>query len=291
MGEAGKPKPIYGLGMASRLVRKRVASVVHQLVVGTEKVARRKTWHPDDPNPIAIDSPVRTVHADPAMFVSGVRALLFQTLHPVVMYAVAEHSNYENDPLARLHRTAAFLSDTTFGSGAEANDAIHLVRTIHAQVKGQLRDGSLYRADDPRLLGWVHVTEVDSFLTGHQKYGAKRLNEDECDRYVADMAVVGEALGVDEPPTSQAELAAMIDSYRGELHPTKECRDATRFLFAPSLPINVLPFYGLVFSSAAAMLPRWARSMLLLPVAPGIDPLILRPATTVLTRTLRWAHE
>jgi len=271
-------------------VRHRIAKVVQNLVVGDQSGNRPAPWDPADPNPIPPNSPVRTVHADPAMFVGGVRALLFQTLHPVAMHAVAEHSDYEHDPLGRLQRTALFLGQTTYGSGADANAAIARVRAIHEQVVGTLPDGTIYRADDPRLLGWVHVTEVDSFLAAYQRYGARRLDDDECDRYVADMAVIGEALGVDDAPESRAELAAMIDSFRDELEPTRACRDATRFLFAPPLPIGVLPFYGLIFSSSVALLPEWARSMLLLPVAPGIDPFVLRPATRALTNTLRWAQ-
>lgn len=276
--------------MSPDFLRRRLSRVVQSLVVGEERPTAPPTWDPDDPNPIALDSPVRTVHADPAMFVGGVRALLFQTLHPVAMHAVAEHSDYEHDPLGRLQRTASFLGSTTFGSGAQANAAIERVRMIHERVVGTLPDGSLYRADDPHLLGWVHVTEVDSFLSGYQRYGARRLSDEEGDRYVADMATIGTALGVEDAPQSRAELAAMIDSYRGELHPTRACRDATRFLFAPPLPIGVLPFYGIIFSSAVALLPRWARAMLLLPVAPGIDPFVLRPATKALTNALRWAR-
>lgn len=276
--------------MSTEFVRHRVASVVRKLVVGENVSTPVATWDPDDPNPISEDSPVRVVHADPAMFVGGVRALLFQTLHPVAMRGVAEHSDYEHDPLGRLQRTASFLGRTTYGTGAEANEAINVVRSIHSRVVGTMPDGTLYRADDPRLLGWVHATEVDSFLTGYQRYGASRLTSGECDRYIADMGTIGTALGVDDAPQSRAELAAMLDSYRDELSPSRECRDATRFLFAPTLPIGVLPFYGLIFGSAVAMLPKWARSMLLLPVAPGIDPLVLRPAMTAMTRGLRWAQ-
>ena len=276
--------------MTAELVRQRVATVVRKLVIGENTTTPVSIWDPADPNPIAADSPVRVVHADPAMFVGGVRALLFQTLHPVAMRAVAEHSNYEHDPLGRLQRTASFLGQTTYGTGAQANQAIETVRAIHSRVVGTMPDGTIYRADDPRLLGWVHVTEVDSFLTGYQKYGAHRLTSAECDRYIADMGIIGTALGVEDAPQSQAELSAMLDSYRDELAPSQDCRDATRFLFAPALPIGVLPFYGLIFSSAAAMLPRWARSMLLLPVAPGVDPLVLRPATKALSHVLRWAQ-
>jgi len=276
--------------MTAEIVRKRVAATVRKIVAGDREPAHVQPWDPQDPNPIGLDSPVRIVHSDPSMFVGGIRALLLQTVHPVAMYAVAEHSDYENDPLGRLQRTAAFLGETTFGSGAQANDAINLVRSIHSRVVGTMPDGTIYRADDPRLLGWIHATEVDSFLAGYQKYGASRLDPEQCDHYVADMAIIGRALGVEDAPQSRAELAAMLDSYRGVLGPSKQCRDATRFLFAPALPITVLPFYGLIFSSAVAMLPRWTRSMLLLPVAPGIDPLVLRPATAALTRALRWAQ-
>lgn len=277
--------------MSPEAIRKRVAGTVRHIVAGEREPAPLTAWDSDDPNPIGLDSPARIVHGDPAMFVGGVRALLFQTLHPVAMYAVAAHSDYEHDPLGRLQRTADFLGQTTFGSGQAANDAVNLVRSIHARVVGTMPDGTMYRADDPHLLGWVHATEVDSFLAGYKRYGATRLTSAECDRYVADMSIIGEALGVQDAPQSQAELAAMIDMYRDELAPSAECRNATRFLFAPALPITVLPFYGLIFSSAVALLPRWARSMLLLPVAPGIDPLMLRPATTALTRVLRWAQE
>lgn len=275
--------------MTAKIVRQRVADVVRQLVIGKDEPPRKIAWDESDPNPISQDSPARLVHADPAMFVGGVRALLFQTLHPDAMYAVAEHSDYETDPLGRLQRTARFLGDTMFGTASEANDAVHVVRTVHSRVTGTLPDGRLYRADDPHLLGWVHATEIDSFLSAYQRYGQRRLNKAECDQYVADMSIIGSALGVEDAPRSCAELAAMIDSYRDELRPTRQCRDATRFLFAPPLPIGVLPFYGLIFSSAVALLPRWSRSMLLLPVAPGIDPLVLRPAMTALTKTLRWA--
>ena len=276
--------------MTADFVRQKISATVRKLVIGESPTAPVTTWDLDDPNPIAADSPVRTVHADPAMFVGGVRALLFQTLHPVAMRGVAEHSDYEHDPLGRLQRTASFLGKTTYGTGAEANEAINLVRSIHSRVEGTMPDGTIYRADDPRLLGWVHASEIDSFLTAHQKYGGTRLSPHECDRYVADMSIIGSELGVDNAPQSRAELAAVLDSYRSELAPSKECRDATRFLFAPALPIGVLPFYGLIFSSAVAMLPRWARSMLLLPVAPGIDPFVLRPAMTTMMYALRWAQ-
>lgn len=280
--------------MTPDYLRRRLAGAVRSIVVGeaTEQarpVRASSRAHAAEPGPIPSDSPVRVVHADPAMFVGGVRALLLQTLHPVAMQAVAEHSDYRNDPLGRLQRTASFLGATTFGSKADAATAIAMVRAVHERVTGTLPDGSTYRADDPHLLGWVHATEVDSFLVGFQRYGATRLDPEQADRYVADMAIIGSALGVEHAPTTRAELSDTLASYRNELATTRACRDATRFLFAPQLPLSVLPAYGLIFSASVGLLPRWARSMLLLPLAPGVDPLVLRPATRALTGVLRWA--
>lgn len=274
--------------MAGDRLRRTVAGAVNRLVVGSADRPER-LLDPSDPGPIAYDSPVRSVHADASMFIGGVRALLLQTLHPVAMFAIDEHSAYRHDAIGRLQRTAMFIGQTTFGSGAEADQAIAMINAIHSRVTGVLPDGSIYRADDPHLLGWVHATEVDSFLTSYQRFGPGRLSDAEADQYVADMAPIAEALGVDDAPLNRAELAATLDSYRDELMATPQCRDATRFLFAPELPITILPFYGVIFSAAVATLPRYARSMLLLPVAPLVDPLVLRPAAGLLTRTVRWA--
>jgi uncharacterized protein (DUF2236 family) len=62
------------------------------------------------------DSPVRLVHGDASMFVGGLRALLLQSLHPLAMAGVAQHSDYRHDPWGRLQRTADFLASTTFGT-------------------------------------------------------------------------------------------------------------------------------------------------------------------------------
>ena len=48
------------------------------------------------------DAPIRTVHLDASMFIGGIRALLLQSLHPLAMTGVAQHSDYKNDPWGRL---------------------------------------------------------------------------------------------------------------------------------------------------------------------------------------------
>src|SRR3954451_15782964 len=176
------------------------------------------------------DRPIRRVHADDSMFVGGLRALLFQSLRPLAMAGVAEHSDYRGDPWGRLQRTSTFLAVTTFGPAADAQRAVDRVRGIHQRVQGVAPDGRPYHASDPHLLEWVHIAEVDSFLLAHRLYGAHPLDQSGRDGYVADTARVAAALGVADPPRTESQLQTRIESFRPELAGTAAAREAARFL-------------------------------------------------------------
>lgn len=233
------------------------------------------------------DSAAWVVHRDAAVLVGGIRALLLQTLHPLAMAGVADHSSFRDDPLGRLHRTAGFLGQTIFGSADDAAAAVARVRSVHDHVRGVAPDGRQYRADDPHLLGWVHATEVDSFLAAHRRYGTATLSAADADRYVAEMARIGVELGMANAPRTAADLDATLDGYRPELAVTDQSREAVRFLLWAPLPLAARPPYGVLFAAAAGLLPPWARSMTGLPVV--AEPILIRPAATVVVRTLGWA--
>ena len=122
------------------------------------------------------------MHADTSMFIGGIRALLLQSLHPVAMQAVAEHAGFREDFWGRFQRTSKYLALTTYGTVPDER-TIAAVRAIHRRVTGTTPDGRQY-ADDPHLLMWVHVAEVDSFLTAYQAFGAEKLTPAEADDYV-----------------------------------------------------------------------------------------------------------
>ena len=171
---------------------------------------------------------------------SGLRQVFAVLL--LAMAGVAEHSDYRGDPWGRLQRTSTFLAVTTFGTAGDAQRAVDRVRGIHRRVHGIAPDGRTYRADDPHLLEWVHIAEVDSFLLAYQRYGAAPLDQDGRDAYVEDTAHTAVALGVPDPPRTEAELAERIASYRGELRGTEAAREAARFLLlTPPLPVLVPP--------------------------------------------------
>ncbi len=262
-------------------------------VAGPEGPARRERIHsaPGD-RWFPEGSPVRQVHGDASMFAGGIRALLLQSLHPLAMAGVMDHSGFEGDPWGRLQRTSYFLAVTTFGTADDADTMVSAVRRVHETVVGTAPDGRAYAASDPHLLRWVHVAEIDSFLAAHQRYGARPLDQDGRDAYVAGTARVAEALGVDEPPRSEVELRAQLAAYRAELQSTPEARKTARFLLLhPPLPLVARPPYAALSAAAVSLLPWWARRKLLLPYLPVTEALAVRASGEVVTRTIRWAMQ
>ncbi|MEP6624305.1 MAG: oxygenase MpaB family protein [Acidimicrobiia bacterium] len=227
------------------------------------------------------------VHADRSMLIGGVRALLLQVLHPLAMAGVAQHSAYREDPLGRLARTGRFVAATTYGTTPEAERAIAMVRKVHRRVRGTAADGRPYEASDPILLAWVHNVEVDSFLSAYRRYGPG-LDDADADRYVAEMAVLGRRLGAFDVPETARELSDWIVR-APDLAMTADAREAVRFLVLPTLPARMLPIYGIIAAAAADLLPFGHRITLGLWPVPLADPLVVRPAASVLLAVLGWA--
>ncbi|NQW61119.1 DUF2236 domain-containing protein, partial [bacterium] len=212
-------------------VRKLIADNIRERVVGPDSSTKAQDlMTAPGPRWFTPDRPIYRVHGDASMFIGGLRAVLFQSLHPLAMAGVAIHSDYKADPWGRLQRTADFLASTSFGTAEVAQAAVNRVLAVHERVTGVASDGRAYSANDPHLLLWVHVAEVDSFLAAYQRYGATSLDQNDRDGYVADMSVIASALGVPNPPTTEAELRKQLADFRSELKSTKEARDAARYL-------------------------------------------------------------
>lgn len=234
-------------------------------------------------------SPVQRVHGDASMYVGGIRALLLQSLHPLAMAGVDDFSDFRTDVWGRLARTSTFLADTTFGTAEHAERAVRIVRAVHKRIVGTAPDGRPYAASDPHLLTWVHVAEVDSFLTAHQAFGSRPLTDAECDTYVEQASLVATKLGAQDVPTSRAGLTATLEAFRPELESTPAALDVARFLLRDApLPWVAKPPYAVLCRGAVSTLPRWAREPLHLKDSPRLDRTLGRAAGQVSTRALRW---
>jgi uncharacterized protein (DUF2236 family) len=273
--------------MVTDWVRLRLAEGVRSVVAGDRPPPARHGERADEGffGPASV---TWRVHGDSSMLVGGLRALFLQTMHPLAMAGVADHSAFREDPMDRLWRTSLYVGTTTYGTTVEARHAIATVRRVHEHVTGIAPDGRPYAANDPHLLLWVHHTLVDSFLRAYQRYGAGGLDACEADTYVEEMAVLATEIGAEPAATSVAELRAWFQAERPELHATRAARDTARFLAAAPVPLISWPAYAVIASAAVGLLPRSVRRALWLPTLPVVDPLVVRPAAWTLIRALDW---
>lgn len=229
------------------------------------------------------------VHADfSAMMIGGVSALLLQMLHPLALAGVWDHSDFRRDRLGRLRRTAQFISLTTFGSTAAASAAIERVRAIHQRVTGALPDGTGYRASDPRLLTWVHVAEVDSFLRAYVRYREPGLSGAEQDRHLHETATIAERLGARDVPRTRREIDGFFRAIRPELRFDERTADVAAALLASGPDALTTSALAIVTPAAIDLLPPWAAEM-----HGRMPPAISRPAIRLgargMSNVLRWA--
>ena len=213
------------------------------------------------------------VHEEPILIVAGLRSLYLQALHPRAMAGVAQNSNYRTDAWGRLVRTATYVATTIYGTTAEAEAAGRRLRTRHARMRAtDPFTGEEFRVDDPELLRWVHVTEVESFVSTARRAGLA-LTDDEVDGYYTEQrrsaALVG--LDPDDVPGTAAEVTDYYRGVRPQLRMTREAAETAVFLTAPPIPwkvslparvgLNLGPprwaYFGIA-ATALGMLPPWA---------------------------------
>lgn len=186
---------------------------------------------PGDPGWFGADSVTWHVTSDwPSELVGGFSGLILGTLHPLVLAGTLQHSDFNQDPLGRLARTGGFVAATAWGSSTVAENAVRQVRAMHRRVVGIAPDGRAYRAWDPELLLWTHVTVYGGFLAGHLRYHPRPIDANDVDRYWDEVAVVAERLGARNVPRSQAEVGEYFDRVRPELVADADALESARWI-------------------------------------------------------------
>ncbi|QTT86863.1 oxygenase MpaB family protein [Pseudomonas chlororaphis] len=243
-----------------------------------------------DPGLFGPDAICWQVHGDfSSMLIGGISALLMQALHPLALAGVWDHSNFREDMIGRLRRTAQFISGTTFGSRQDAEWLIDKVRTIHLQIVGHAPDGRPYAASDPQLLTWVHVAEVSSFLAAHLRYRNPHLSPADQDRYYGEVALIAERLGASDVPRSRQAVATYLAGMRPQLLCDERSREVLRLLLAAPAPSRLAkPFGSLMMQAGIDLLPDWASNML--GVNQGLlQRQLIRASVNRSAPMLRWA--
>ena len=201
------------------------------------------------------DGVVRRVDSEPVLLLGGGRALLMQLAQPGVAAAVADHSDFRADALARLRRTLAAVSTMTFGTEEQAREVADGLRAVHERVVGPG-----YAATDPALQLWVYATLVDTALRTYSRF-LRPLTPDEAERYYQEAAVVAEVLGVprDVLPADLAAFRRYVRAMVGSLEVTDTARELAHHALHPPWGPAAEPAVALHRSVTAGLLPARLR--------------------------------
>jgi uncharacterized protein (DUF2236 family) len=155
---------------------------------------------------------------------AGPRALLLQLAHPLVAAGVAEHSDFQADPWARLAGTLSSYLRIVYGTATAARAEIGRLNELHRDVRGIVREesarerhGRRYHARDPQLSLWVHATLVDSTIAAYDAW-IEPLSSERRSRYYEETLPVGRAFGIPDsllPP----DLDAFDAYFSGMIEP------------------------------------------------------------------------
>ncbi len=217
------------------------------------------------------------LHREPILLLGGLRSLYLQALHPRAVAAVAQNSGYRADPWGRLLRTSEYVGTVVWGTTEDAELAASRVRRLHARLSAtDPRTGERFRIDEPDLLRWVHVAEVESFLNTATRAGV-HLTPEEVDGYYTEQLRSAELMGLDPAavPATAAEVAGYFEAIQPDLAMTRDSAEAAVFLTVPPAPdlgankavrlaLTLGPArwaYSGIAATAIGLLPPWARRM------------------------------
>lgn len=198
------------------------------------------------------DAATERFAAEGVLVAGGMRAILLQVADPVVAAGVHRHSDFSNNPLARLHNTLTFVYAVMLGTEEEARQIAAHVTRAHAPVRG---------AADARHQLWVAATLYDTAIRVHRAIFGP-VDDEAADVIYRDYAKLGTVLQVppDAWPADRAAFAEYWSRTLTGLRVTDEARRIAHDLLHPNIaPLWLragLPLAGLL---TASLLPATLR--------------------------------
>lgn len=173
-----------------------------------------------------------------AMFVGGVTAVLLEFAEPRVRTGVWDHTNFRTDPLNRMQRTGIAAMVTVYGPRPQAEKMIAGICRMHKGVSGTTPAGQAYRANDPELLAWVHVTASFGFIEAYGRF-VRPLSEADRDRFYSEGTEIAALYGASDVPATEVERVERFAKMFPLLEPSPivseflDILDRTRILPGP----------------------------------------------------------
>ncbi|HEY5944576.1 MAG TPA: oxygenase MpaB family protein [Kofleriaceae bacterium] len=203
---------------------------------------------------------------DLAVFLGGGRAALLQLAHPMVAFAVDQHSRTRADVVGRFQRTFRNVFAMVFGELDDALAAARRVYRVHTRIHGTIpheigawRAGTPYDANDVDALRWVHATLVDTTIAVRERLDGA-LPTALKDTYIVEMNRFAALFGIprDRLPDSwlahEMYMQRMLDSNEIAVAPC--AKEMAMFLIGRAGPQPQPPLGRLAEMLTAAMLPE-----------------------------------
>jgi uncharacterized protein (DUF2236 family) len=221
------------------------------------------------------DSITWRVNREGVLLLGGGTAIVLQLAHPLVAAGVAQHSNYRDEPWARLYRTLDMTTKIMFGPTALAEDTARKLRHVHGLIRGTTTEsagrfpaGTPYDSRTPDLRMWVHATLVHVGLDVYTRYVGP-LTIAERQRYYDEQMLLAEKFGVprSEQPATYAEFYEYFNAMLASdsIAVTDALRDVVDATLNPPLPRVARPLVEALNLATVGMLPASLRADLSLP--------------------------
>lgn len=216
------------------------------------------------------------------------RAVVIEELDPNLIAAVDRTQGIYARPRTRYDRTLRYFAMVAFGGSRETAKAADVLVKVHSKAIGiDPVLGTPYDANDPQSQLWIHLTAWHSILKAYEVYGPGRLSAAEEEQYWRECAVAAELQTCDpaDVPSSREGVHAYFERMRPTLAGSEIAQKAMAHLLdagvmLPEQPLPLRPASWLVTrtlrAGTLATMPHWMRRMGGTP-QPGVVDVAVRP--------------
>jgi len=197
------------------------------------------------------------------LLAAGGRAILLQIAVPGIGHGVARHSDFDTDPLRRLHGTLTFVYALATGTDSDVAAVRRFVNRAHGPVRSAPGADPAYSATDPALQLWVAATLYESAIAMYERvYPA--LSDADADAIYAEYAILGTALQMPAElwPADRSAFRGYWHARVDSLSVDEPVRRVQRELFSPrAVPVWIRALMPLVRFVTVGLLPASVRAL------------------------------
>ena len=243
---------------------------------------------PVEARPLGPDSLTWRYFGDARGLLMTVRAGVLQAMHPAIDAALLQHSDFLENPINRLLRSAPPILGVVY-DGPQAGRTGAWVRDQHKTIKGTDSKGRKYHALSPDAFYWAHATFFESIIAGQELFG-NRLGAAERELLYEESVDWYALYGLTMRPVPES-YAAFQEYWEHMLHDVLEPTKVARGTFAPTdaLPAPYPWLAGPAWTALrplASRGPTWVARGTLPPAARDMLGLSWSTADEMLLRTL-----